>query len=360
MGETALLARVLKYAATDSPQSFATQTLGSLNQVDERQIRWALDAGLGPLLYRATRDCVDMVPVRWRSVLLSADLTAQVKHGKLVDTASEVIDVCQGMQIRPTLLKGISISEQHYPIAHSRPMGDIDILIPPNAYESVESALLQRGYIRDANSTVPQGAEHGIPLAHPECQVWVELHTSLFGDPLRDKVFDPSNVAAHSVVSTFHGRPVYRFTDELQLLYIASKWYDDLAQNSIHPSGIAPLLDVLYLLKASGKSLDHTRLAVGPGSEMAIASLYVMLAYLARHGLGAESHRLSRVLASSQRIVGPLQLKIIHAALDRYLIGGRYWNLRLPLPVPGRYSVRRQFRKRFRARRSMPPDASPR
>ena len=360
MGEPALLIQLLKYAATDSPQNFATRALCSLDGVDDRQIRWALDAGLGPLLYRATRDCVDMVPANWRNVLLSADLTARVKHGNFVDTANEVIDVCQEMQIRPTLLKGISISEQRYPVAHLRPMGDIDVLIPSDAYESVESALLHRGYIRQPDYRVPKGDPHGTPLAHPEWHVWVELHTSLFGDPLRDRVFGASNVAAQSIVSTFHGRHVYRLTDEFQLLYIASKWYDDLAQHSIHPSGVAPLLDVIYLLKASGKLLDHTRLAVGPGSEMAMASLYVMVAYLARHGLSAESHGLSRVLASNQKLVGPLQLRIIHAALDRYLIGGRYWNLPLPLPVPGRYSVRRQLRKRLRGRRSISPDASQR
>jgi hypothetical protein len=142
---------------------------------------------------------------------------------------------------------------------------------------------------------------------------------------------------------------VYRLTDELQLLYTASCWIGDLAHYhiEIHPSCVPPLLDVLYLLKASGKALNHSRLAVGAGSEMAVASLYAMLAYLARHGLGTESHRLSRVLGSNQKIVGPLQLRIIHAALDRYLIGGRSWNLPLPLPVPGRYSLRHQLRKRL-------------
>lgn len=353
MGETPLLIRLLKYAATDSPQNSATRVLCSFDGVDDRQIRWALDAGLGPLLYRATRDCVDIVPASWRNALLSADLTARVKHGNLVDTANEVIDVCQDLRIRPTLLKGISISEQRYPVAHLRPMGDIDVLIPSDRYESVESALLHRGYIRQPGYSVPKGAAHGTPLAHPERHVWVELHTSLFGEPLRDRVFDATNVAAQSVASTFHGRPVCRLTDELQLLYIASKWYDDLARHSVHPSGVAPLLDVIYLLKASGRLLDRARLVIGPDSETAMASLYTTLAFLARHELGSESRALSRVLAANQKTVGPLQLEIIHAALDWYLIGGRYWNFPLPLPVPGRYSVRHQLRKRLRRRGSM-------
>jgi hypothetical protein len=310
-----------------------------------------LDAGLGPLLYRATRGCVDRVPATWRDVLLSADLAAQVRHGNLVDTADEIIRICQEIQICPTLLKGISISDQHYPIAHLRPMGDIDVLIPADAYEPVESALLRRGYVRQPDYTVTQGAHHGIPLGHPERQVWVELHTALFDEdwPLAD-VFSVANLATQRVVSTFRGRRVYRLTDEFQLLYIASSWFGDLARYiiKIHPSCVPPLLDVLYLLKGSGKTLDHSRLTVGGGSEMAMASLYVMLAYLARHGLGSRSYELSRVLAYNQRIVGPLQLRIIHAALDRYLIGGRPWNLPLPLPVPGRYSFRYQLRKRLR------------
>jgi hypothetical protein len=352
--ETALLIRLLKYAATDSPHDIPDRAVFSLDDVDEREIRWALDAGLGPLLYRATRHCLDRVPRAWRDVLLSADLTARVIHGNRVDTTNEIIEICQERQVPPTLLKGISISDQYYPVPHLRPMGDIDILIPADALESIESALLHRGYVPQPGYSVSKGATHGVPLAHPERHVWVELHTALYDEvwPVPD-AFDIANVAAQRVISTFHGRRVYRLTDELQLLYIASGWAGDLAHYNveIHPSGIPPLLDVLYLLKASGKVLDHSRLVVGPGSEMAIASLYVMLAYLAWHGLGSESRQLSRVLASSQKLVGPVQLRIIHAVLDRYLIGGRPWNLPVPLPVPGRYSVRRQLQKRLRGAR---------
>jgi hypothetical protein len=345
--ETALLIRLLKYAVTDSPQDSACL----LDGVGDREIQWVLDAGLGPLLYRATRDCADRVPAKWRDVLLSAELTAQVRHGNLVDTADEIIQVCQEVQTCPTLLKGISISDQYYPIAYLRPMGDIDVLIPADAYELVESALLRRGYVRQPDYTVTQGAHHGIPLGHPERQVWVELHTALFDEdyPVAD-VFSVANLTTQRLVSTFRGRRVYRFTDEFQLLYIASSWIGDLARYEIeiHPSCVPPLLDVLYLLKASEKVLVRSRLTVGAGSEMAMASLYVMLAYLARHGLGSQSYELSRVLGYKQKIVGPLQLRIIHAALDRYLIEGRPWNLPLPLPVPGRYSLRYQLRKRLR------------
>jgi Uncharacterised nucleotidyltransferase len=352
---TALLIRLLRYASASSSQNSPHRSgCCPLDGVDNRQIRWVLDAGLGPLLYLAVRDCIDDVPASWRDVLLSADLTARVRHGNLVDTAEEVIDVCQELQVRPTLLKGISISEQHYPVAHLRPMGDIDVLIPKDAYESVESALLRRGFIRKADYTVSRGAKHGIPLFCPERHVWVELHTALFDqDSFPDEVFSVPNVGTQLVASTFRGQNVYRLTDELQLLYIASSWFADLARYNIvvHPSGVAPLLDVVLLLKRSGKSLDYTRLAVDGDSEMAMASLHVMLGYLARHGFDSDSHRLLRALSSRQQIAGPLQRRIIYAVLDRYLIGGRPWNLLFPIPVPGRYSVRHQLRKRLRGGR---------
>ena len=75
---------------------------------DDRQLRHVLDAGLGALLYHATRDRLERAPPAWRDALKSADLTAQVRYGNLCDTADEVIDVCQEMGVRVTLLKGIS------------------------------------------------------------------------------------------------------------------------------------------------------------------------------------------------------------------------------------------------------------
>jgi hypothetical protein len=230
-------------------------------------------------------------------------------------------------------------------------MGDIDVLIPTDTYESVESALLRRGFIRKPDYVVRRGAAHGVPLFCPERRVWIELHTALFDeDWLPDEVFSVPNVTTQLVASTFRGRSVYRLTDELQLFYIATSWVADLASYRIviHPSSVAPLLDTLYLLNRSGKSLDDIRFAIGADSGMAMASLHVMLGYLARHGLDSDS---LRALSSRQQIAGPLQRRIIYAVLDRTLVGGRTWNLPLPLPVPGRYSVRHQLLKRLRGRR---------
>ena len=348
-----LVLELLKWAAADSPWEPRDRILARLDEGHAGEVQWVLDAGLGPMLYRATREHFDYVPSALRDVLLSSDLTAQVRHACVIDTANEVIDICRELGTPVTLLKGISISDQYYPAAHLRPMGDIDVLVPADACDSVESAILRRGYSRKPDHDPSENTRHGVPLFQPRHGVWVEVHTALFERVRPHAVFSSSHIGAQSVASTFHGRPVNRLTDELQLLYIASSWIADLSRygTKIHPSCLPALLDAIFLLKARAPALDCDAFFGWPENEMAIASLYVTLSYLSRCGLNSCAHSIASRLASSQDIVGALQLRIIHAMLDHYLIGGRPWNHLLPLPVPGRYSMRHQVRKRWPFRR---------
>jgi hypothetical protein len=184
------------------------------------------------------------------------------------------------------------------------------------------------------------------------------------------------------VSSTFHGSAVNRLSDELQLVYIASSWVRDLSHYGIHPSFVPPLLDAVYLLKATDQTLDWDELLGWLDNPMAVASLYVMLTYLSRHSLcRIESPILSR-LASSQYVIGPFVLQIIHRILDKYLLGGQPfsrfirewhvsivlstllapgssgrklasvpWNILFPPSVAERYSVRYQLGRIARALR---------
>jgi len=289
-------------------------------------MRHALHGGLGPLLYHATRDRVEGAPPAWRDRLKSADLTAQVRTGNLCDTAEEIIDACQEIGVPVTLLKGISISDQHYPAPHLRPMGDIDILVPGVDAQSVESAILRRGYSRMADFQLDEDSYHGVPLVHPEREVWVEVHTGLFPNSSRlrrNGLFGPSNIAAQSIASTYHGRRVSRLTDELQLVYIASYWIRDLSMHGIHPTYVIPLLDAVYLLKASRQTLDWDGLLGWLDNDMAIASLYIMLAYICRCEFDESAGLILPRLATRQNIVGPREMQVIAFMLDTYLIRGR-------------------------------------
>ncbi len=340
-GEAVLIRNLLKYAATGPNDALA-------DAFDDRQFRWTIDAGLGPLLYHAARDDTHGLPEAWRDVLLSAELTSRVAHGNLIDTAGEIADVCEQARVPVTLLKGISISDQYYPAPHLRPMGDVDVLVAADAYERVNSALVRRGYEPNTEYEMAANAPHGVPLYHPGRRVWVEVHTALFGGT-PPKVFGAPSVAARSIASTFHGRTVHRLADELQLVYIAYSWICDMSRYTINiqPSCVPPLLDAVYLLKARHGALDWDGLLDVLDDDLASASLYVLLALLARCGIDTGAARMVSRLASRQSLVGPVQLAVILAVLERYLLGGRTWNLVLPLPMPGRYNLRHQLRKRL-------------
>ena len=337
-------------AATSSARTNNRISAQRLQEFDDRQIQWVFDAGLAPLLHRALGNDVEQLPPSRRDALRSADLTARVRHGSLVDAAVAIIDTCQELDIPVTLLKGISISDQFYPEAHLRPMGDIDILVPQEAYALVEAALLRQGYVRHPNYPVTENSHHGVPLFHAERRVWVEIHTSLFPKNTslqKNTFFDASNVAALSCISPFHGRRVSRLTIELQLAYIASFWIRDLCQEGIQPSYVPPVFDAIYLLKASGGSLRWTSFLERLDNESAILSLYILLTYLSRRDLFHVYPDVLARLASAQRIIGPMELKIIHGMFDNNLIGGKpftklfqSWHVLHNLLVPGSHTAK--------------------
>lgn len=377
---------LLRYAAGLQPaESIPTLCEFAAENADDRQFAHLIEAGLSPLMYRVMRGCPESVPPAWRDTLRSADLTAQIRFENLGEATAEIIDTCQGIGVRPTLLKGISVSHQHYPVPHMRPMGDIDILVPDLEFERVEATLIQSGFVRAPGQVRPTGSHHGVPLYHPSRRVWIEVHFALFPKSSRlsaSSSFTPAQIAAHSVDSTLLGRPIYRLSNELQLAYIASSWIQDLACNSFHASLVMPLLDAIYLVRGSSGSFDWDRLQGCLDDELGAASLYLMLDYLSRRGLaGRISPDLTRI-ASRQRIVGVWERKIFYMLVDTYLVGGRpfgrfltrwtalivlntllepgshlrkffalSWNIVFPPSLPDRYSVRfhaRRMKRIFR------------
>ena len=342
-----LTLELLKYAAGPTLPSLGSRIAALLPAVSEREFNWVIAGGLGPLLYHATREHRDVLPANLRERFLSAELTERVRHGAITDTAEDVIDACTACGVPVTLLKGISISSQHYPEEHLRPMSDIDVLVPAMAYSTIESALQDRGFQRGSDPPMAD-PHHGVPVMHRMRRVWVELHTTLYpskSELMGNRVFSELHIAEQSIASTFHGRPVRRLSNELQLVYVASSWIRDITLKKIDPSFLPAVFDAVYLLKSSGSVLDWNAMLGWLDNRFAAASLYVLLTWLEKREL-AECPVLPR-LAVTQSLVGPLELRLIHATIDHCLIGGRPWNLPLPPPVPGRYNMRRQLKKRF-------------
>jgi hypothetical protein len=318
---------------------------------DDRQLDWILRAGLGPLLRWTASDGAD-VPAEWAESLLAADLTARVRHANLVATAVAVLDACRDIGVDATLLKGISLADSLYPAAHMRPMADIDVLVASADEHNVVEELLARGFERLAYPYEP-GQHHGAPLRNVRLRTLVEVHTALFPEssPMHDAaILLPAHVQARRQASSYHGRNAGRLSEEVQLAYSAAAWFNDMTTYRFHPSFLVSLFDAVLLLKAHGSTLDWDDVLRSLGDGMVKASLYALLTYVTRFGVAPPPRHVLRQLACNRGLVGPLQRRLMHAALDRYLLGGRVWSLPLPPPMPGRYSPMHQFNKRIARR----------
>jgi len=331
-----LVPALLRFAAATAAGNLDVGASGiHWDGVTDRQVQDVLDAGLGPLLFHATRESQGAVPDIWRDALHAEDLTARVRHGNLCDAMLEILDACNAAGVPVTLLKGISIADQCYPLAHLRPMGDIDILVSEEHCIWIEEALLHRGYEPKAGYVADAGEPHRAPLLDPKRGVWVEVHTALFpaGDRLvTDSLFSAAQIAREEVASTFHGRPVRRLSREMQLAYIASYWIRDLSRNPFHPSFVTPLVDAILLLEAAGPAPDWDRILACLDNEMATASLHVMLSYISSRGLASSISPIASKLASRQHIVGAPERRMVMSMIDANLVGGR--------PFLGRFGIR--------------------
>jgi hypothetical protein len=347
---TTLIGLLLSHAATGAPLQL--EALGQPEAVRERQFRWLMRGGLGPLLHHATRAQPQGVPAHWREELLAAELTARVRQATLAQSAVELIDACAEIGVELTLLKGISVSDQLWPAPHLRPMSDIDVLLPVQLLPEVERALTAAGGGHERmDFPVRPGLHHDAPLRHRGRGTVVELHKALFPEnsPFSvGRLFAPQEVLARTEASSFQGRAVRRLPPALQLPYIAAAWFNDLTELKVDPSFLPSVFDAAFLLRHHGATLDWDALRgwLAEDDGMARGCLYALLSYLPRFGITPAPEGFMAWLAGSQGVVGPLQRRLIHWMLDHHLVGARRWSLRLPPPVPGRYSARYQWRKR--------------
>lgn len=149
------------------------------------------------------------------------------------DAMIEIIDGCEGQMAPLALLKGISICGQHYPAPHLRAMRDIDFLIESSDLAKINSLLLKLGYRQRSRqlSAFYRNHHHDMPWFHPQKGVWVEVHRAVF--PLDSKLgkstaFSSPNIKADLRPSCFEGRQVTRLSAEIQIIYTASHWAQEL------------------------------------------------------------------------------------------------------------------------------------
>ena len=319
--------------ALPAKQQVVIQLLRSLTEsgegswevtVDEATAAWLAETGLGPLLWSRVKHTPGCIAEPALRALKATDLSARMLSADTFDILELLLAKAGEQGIPLTLLKGASIAQQLYPQPHWRPMRDIDLMVDPTDQMKFEQILRESGF--NQQSTLPAaffaGHHHSMPFYHPQRRVWVEVHTALFrpyGQFAHIPAFQADALSRERVPVAHESASLWRFTNELQLVYTAIHWGTKLQTIG----GLVPIVDTLLLLKQTGPEMDWARVLEMCQDRTLARHLSLLLAYLDRHELYDVPSQLWSGLASGRRSIGIVGRKILLDIIDDYLAGGR-------------------------------------
>src|SRR5215831_9180727 len=171
-------------------------------------------AELQPLVWALDRDACRSRPAARDAY------RATLAHNLLLGAAlDEALDVLVGAEVPVQPLKGALFVETLYGgDSGARPMGDLDLLVPPDNLERAQDALVRLGYepfgLHRARWS-KRFSHHRILRRGP---VTLELHWKLCHELAIDGNADAFFLDAQPIA--FRGRPLMVARDELQLYYI--------------------------------------------------------------------------------------------------------------------------------------------
>ncbi len=308
-------------------QAIAENRKFSVTAFTTPHVQWAIETGVGPFLFYFLKSQPDeAIAASLRSLLQSADLTAQVLTGELLAAVEDILDCCAASvgEGNITLLKGVSVGQQCYPKPHLRTMRDIDILVDDALLPKVETLLRGLGY-RQTSKNPPAyyfAHHHSMPFVHPATGIWVEVHRGLMPPQSligQEKIFSLDNIKAELRSAEFHGKKVSRLSNELQVVYIAAHWSYSLTV----VGGIISLCDMVLLLKQTQPSLQWGRILGWLERSVATSYLYLMLTYLRRYELIEIPTGVFQELRRRQPSFNMNTLRILHLLIDRYIVAGQ-------------------------------------
>ena len=291
---------------------------------NDTQVQWAVETGLGPLLFRSTKAHPQATSAPLWPLIRGADLTARMLTSERYDAMCEILDVCAERVPPLLLLKGMSICDQYYPEPHLRLMRDMDFLVDAETIPTVEAILRQLGYRQQSHNPPEFYAthHHRMPFFHPRRHIWVEVHQQLFPAYNRvstDRVFSLPHLKTQCRPSTFQGRSVRRLSDALQIIYIASHWATEFRGIG----AMVALLDLIYLLKQIQDPDVWGHIGEWLPHSVAVVHLCLLLTYLQKYRLIHIAPEILRTLFRQQYVFGTLNLKLMHALIDRYMVDGK-------------------------------------
>jgi hypothetical protein len=294
---------------------------------NEAQVDWGIRTGLGPILYELALAAPNPISRPLVERLLISELAAKIAHWKRTTAINNIIDACSSSEISIIPLKGILICNEYYRKPYWRPMQDIDFLVAEEDLGRTESVLESLGY----QQASPRPADfyyahhHSMPFRHPSTEIVVEVHTGLFPSwsPLSEAfAFQSQNIATQLRPADFHGRPIYRLSFELELVYLSCH---AVRERRIFGS-LIPFLDLAFLLRHTGPELNWSTIFAWLDNRTVSAYVCVMLSYLEKHRLVELPRAVQLQLSDARKRLGNFALNVILRDIDRYAASGKSTN----------------------------------
>ncbi len=162
--------------------------------------------------------------------------------------------------VQPLVMKGI-VCRNLYPKPDLRPSGDEDLLIPEKDFAAVDAYFMRKGFVRDKEAAMPNGAKDGdVPeemgYIHLKTGAFYEIHTRLFSTESSaygylNRAF--SDVFAHPSKVEVQGQSIFTLEETHHLFYLLCHSFKHFLHGGV---GIRQICDMVQMIRIYGRKID--------------------------------------------------------------------------------------------------------
>lgn len=173
--------------------------------------------GLAPYVWWCVKDDITQLPPETAQLLKDKFQQSVGRWLALEHTQRHLQTILGEYEISTLCLKGIALAATIYPNPATRPMADIDVLVPREHYAQALQILQQAGYQGDTTSLDPYATKHFTLTGGADHSLIIEVHHTLFDE---NDEQPPSNLAWFWAQKT-NSHPA-TLTPTAHLLYLAA------------------------------------------------------------------------------------------------------------------------------------------
>jgi hypothetical protein len=192
-------------------------------------VKTASDHGIAPLVFAALKESelLSAIPKSAVESLRLAYLRASVANHLAFQELSFWIDRFEREQIPLIVLKGGALGVTIYPDIALRPMGDLDLLIAPEAVERATRALIEEGYVAFAEMAPEFASRFSVEQSFfrkGNRPSQIDLHWHVFTTPYYFERIPVEWFRQRTMEISVNKRRAFAFSPTAQLLHLSAHY----------------------------------------------------------------------------------------------------------------------------------------